>query len=61
MAYTIKVTIDEEGNVSFDVHGIKGPGCTTVLKPFEQLGQVVEEHKKPEYFQAEVGITTRQQ
>ena len=61
MAYTIKVTIDEEGNVSFDVHGIKGPGCTTVLKPFEQFGQVVEEHKKPEYYQAEVDITTRQQ
>ena len=61
MAYTITVTIDEEGNVSFDVHGLKGPGCTTVLKPFEQLGQVVEEKKKPEYYQAEVGITTRQQ
>jgi len=60
MAYTIKVTIDEEGNVAFEVKGIKGPGCEEVLRPFEKLGLVVEEQKTPEYYQTEVGIATQQ-
>nr|HID13616.1 DUF2997 domain-containing protein [Anaerolineae bacterium] len=53
MPYTITVTIDEEGNASFEVKGIKGPGCEKVLKPFEKLGPVVKERKTPEYYQAE--------
>ena len=58
--YTITVNIDQEGNVTFEVKGIKGAGCEKVLKPFEKLGQVVEERKTPEYYQAEVGIGVRQ-
>jgi len=61
MAYTITVNIDEQGNVSLEVKGIKGAGCEKVLRPFEQLGKVVEEKKTAEYYQAEVGITARQQ
>ena len=61
MPYTITVTIDEEGNASFEVKGIKGPGCEKVLKPFEKLGPVVKERKTPEYYQAEVSITARRQ
>ena len=61
MAYTITANIDEEGNVTFEVKGIKGPGCERALEPFEKLGQVVEERKTPEYYQAEAGIGVQRQ
>ena len=61
MAYTIVANIDEEGNVTFEVKGIKGPGCERALEPFEKLGQVVEERKTPEYYQAEVSIGVQRQ
>jgi len=59
MPYEIVVTIDESGNVSMEVKGIKGPGCEKVLKPFEGLGEVLEERRTPEYYQREVGISTQ--
>ena len=61
MAYTIVANIDEEGNVTFEVKGIKGPGCERALEPFEKLGQVVEDRKTPEYYQAEVSIGVKRQ
>ena len=61
MAYTVIANIDEEGNVTFEVKGIKGTGCERVLEPFEKLGQVVEECKTPEYYQAEVDIGVQRQ
>lgn len=61
MAYTITVNIDQEGNTTFEVKGVRGPGCEKVLRPFERLGKVVEERKTAEYHQAGVGITAQQQ
>ena len=58
MAYEIVVNIDEQGNVSMEVKGIKGPGCEKVLEPFERLGEVFEEERTPEYYQREARVST---
>lgn len=48
---TIDVTIDEDGNVTYDVNGTKGASCLTDLKIFERaLGVQTAVQKKPEFF-----------
>jgi len=31
MRYTVEVTIDEQGEVTFEIHGVKGRGCLKIL------------------------------
>lgn len=54
MVEEIKVTIDEEGDVSFEVKGVKGRGCEKLTRKLEEdLGKVTRRKHKAEYFQQE--------
>ena len=40
MKHEVEVSIDESGEVSFEVHGIKGQGCLAILEQFTKaLGE----------------------
>lgn len=56
--HEIEFTIDDNGNVSFEVKGIKGKRCLEVTKEIEEvLGIVVNREHTSEYYQTEVGLT----
>ncbi len=58
--HEIKIDIDDSGNVSFRVMGLKGKKCLAVTKEFEEaLGIVVKQEKTAEFYQTETqaGIT----
>ena len=44
------VTIDEKGNSEIDVKGGQGASCHDLTKAFRNLGKLVEEHNKPEFY-----------
>jgi len=49
----IVVTIDEEGEVTIKVNGVKGHSCTKMTEFIEkELGKVKERKKTKEYFQS---------
>jgi hypothetical protein len=46
----ITIEIDEKGNVTIEVDGMKGSGCSLLTKDIEQaLGKVVDTERKSEY------------
>jgi len=46
----ITIEIDEKGNATVEVDGMKGSGCSLLTKEIERaLGKVTETEKKPEY------------
>lgn len=47
----IKIEIDTEGKVVVEGIDIVGPGCQQVLEPFNQLGKVLSQEAKPEFYQ----------
>jgi hypothetical protein len=50
----IMVTIDDDGNVSYEVKGVKGSGCEELTKELDaELGTVLENKKLPEFFQSQ--------
>jgi len=59
----IKVVIDEEGNASLDVSGVKGKTCLDLTKELEEvLGLVKERKEKKEMHERPVNnITTNVQ
>lgn len=56
MAKEIEVIIDEEGNVSVEGHGFKGPECERAMQEVENaLGITIRHNYKPEYRQVQAG------
>lgn len=52
--HEIDIQIDDNGNVSFKVKGLKGKACLEVTKELEEaLGIVVNREKTAEYYQTE--------
>lgn len=50
----IEIHIDPEGNATIEAHGYSGSGCSLATRDYEKrLGKVVDDEKKPEYFEAE--------
>jgi len=58
--HLIEFCIDEDGSVSYEVKGIKGKKCLSVLKFIEEVlgGGVVSSEKTSEYYEEEekVGV-----
>ncbi len=53
----IDFTIDDDGNVSFEVKGVKGKKCLEITKEIEEaLGVVVNREHTGEYYQQEVEL-----
>ena len=50
-AHTIRVEIDEEGNVVARVEGIQGPACGDASKFLDELGVVTRDEPTAEMFQ----------
>lgn len=54
MAEEVEVTIDREGNVTFDVRGVKGKSCENLTRKLEEgFGKVTRRRHKASYFQKE--------
>lgn len=57
--HEIQFTIDDDGNVSFEVKGVKGKKCLEITKDIEEaLGVVVNREHTGEYYQQEVERTS---
>lgn len=55
--FEIDFTIDDNGNVSFEVKGLKGKKCLEVTKDIEEaLGVVVNREHTGEYYQQDVQL-----
>ncbi len=53
--HEIDITIDDDGNVSFEVKGVKGKKCLEITKELEEaLGIVKDRRKTGEYYETEV-------
>ena len=56
----IEITIDNEGNVSYQVKGLKGKGCTEATKFLDDaLGQVTKREYTREYYEQQTRTKTR--
>ena len=52
--HEIQIDIDDNGNVSFQVKGVKGKKCLEITKELEQaLGIVKSQEKTAEFYQTE--------
>lgn len=52
--HEIEIDIDDAGNVSFQVKGVKGKKCLEITKALEEaLGIVVKQEKTAEFYQTE--------
>ena len=52
--WTLSIEIDANGNLKARVHGLNGPGCEDVMGLIDDLGEVTEHRKTPEYYQRNV-------
>ncbi len=57
-AHSIRVEIDEAGNVAAVVEGVSGPACSDISKFMDTLGVVTRDEPTPEFFQAAVETDT---
>ncbi len=56
----LEITIDEKGNVSYSVNGVKGKSCTETTKFLDEaLGEVAKRDFKRDYYEHPVDATTR--
>ena len=56
----IEITIDNKGNVSYKVKGLKGKGCTDATKFLDEaLGEVTKREYTREYYEQSVRTSTR--
>ena len=51
-AHTIEVVITEDGEIKATVQGVAGPACEDLSRFLDQLGEVVEDKKTPDFYQA---------
>ena len=59
--HEIKIDIDDDGNVSFEVKGAKGKKCLEITKELEEaLGMVVSREHTGEYYETGVQIQSHQ-
>lgn len=57
----MEVTIDEEGNVTLEAHGIKGRSCLSLLGELAKaLGKASDPKPTAEMYQVQAAETTRQ-
>lgn len=58
--HEIEIDIDDNGNVSFQVKGVKGKKCLEITKELEQaLGIVVKQEKTAEFYQTDTSTGTQ--
>jgi hypothetical protein len=56
----IDITIDEEGNIISEVHGVLGPGCEGLVDWVKDLGTVEADRKTRDYGrEPDQGVRTR--
>ncbi len=56
----LEITIDEKGNISYTVNGVKGNSCTETTKFLDEaLGEVAKRDFKREYYEHPVDVTNR--
>lgn len=54
MAHEIEFTIDENGNVEFDIQGFRGKGCAEIAEQFvKSLGKKLDQKQKIEFYKTE--------
>jgi hypothetical protein len=57
--HEIEIDIDDNGNVSFRVKGVKGKKCLEITKELEAaLGIVVKQEKTAEFYQTDTQVGT---
>jgi len=57
--HEIEIDIDDNGNVSFRVKGVKGKKCLEITKDLEAaLGIVVKQEKTAEFYETETKVGT---
>lgn len=60
MAETMKIVIDDAGNVTVDLDGFVGEGCHAVQEAMgEALGVTTKIVKKPEFYKKATNTTKR--
>ena len=58
--HEIDIVIDDDGNVTFQVKGLKGKECLAVTKDFEEaLGIIKTQEKTSEFYQTDTQIGTQ--
>jgi hypothetical protein len=45
----VEVTISETGEIESEVHGVMGPGCEELVGWIEELGDVEEHRRTPDW------------
>lgn len=45
----IEITIDEDGQIESEVHGVLGPDCERLVDWLDELGHVAETRRTPDY------------
>ena len=57
---TLKITIDKQGNVSYQVQGLKGKDCIKATEFLDKdLGEVTNREYTREYYESKVETTRR--
>jgi hypothetical protein len=58
----IVIMIDDKGEVQVEAFGHKGGSCTKATDPLTKalIGGVIEDRKKPEFYQNDVSIKVRE-
>ena len=51
----IKFRIDREGNIEFEIQGVKGSGCDQLAEKFAELGELELGEQTSEYYEKELG------
>jgi len=51
--FVINVEIDEDGNITSEVDGIKGPSCEGLMDFLKSIGNVVDDKKTDDYYRRE--------
>ena len=56
----LEITVDEKGNITYTVNGVKGNSCTETTKFLDEaLGEVAKRNFKRDYYERPVDTTTR--
>jgi len=50
----IKFQIDAEGNIEFEIQGIKGSGCDQLAEKFAELGEIELGRQTSEFYERDV-------
>lgn len=45
----VEIVISEDGTIESEVHGVLGPDCEALIEWIEELGEVVEHRRTPDY------------